>query len=181
MVTDVVNMFDRIDILVNNAGVIAAPGWEDREESTEDDWNLIYEVNVKGMARMTECVAEVMKKQLYGKIVNISSTAGKKGSANTLAYNGANFAIVGMTQSMARELGPYNINVNAVCPGAVDTHRMDILGRGETWTNMAQVTPIGRNGTDDEVGEFCAYLCTEAASWIHGQSINQNGGSVMEH
>ena len=86
-----------------------------------------------------------------------------------------------MTQSMARELGPHNINVNAVCPGAVDTHRMDVLGRGDTWNTMADTTPIGRNGTDEEVGDFCAYLCTEAASWIHGQSINQNGGTVMEH
>ena len=67
--------------------------------------------------------------------------------------------------------------------GEVDanTHRMDILGRGDVWDNMATNTPIGRNGTDDEVGDFCAYLCTEAASWIHGQSINQNGGTVMEH
>ena len=114
-----------------------------------------------------------------GKIVNISSTAGKKGSANFLAYNAGNFGVVGMTQSMARELGEYNINVNAVCPGAVDTSRMDVVR--DDWDKMAAATPIGRNGSDKEVGDFCAYLCTEAASWIHGQSINQNGGSVMEH
>ena len=86
-----------------------------------------------------------------------------------------------MTQSMARELGPHGINVNCVCPGAVDTSRMDDLGRGERWQQMASTTPIGRTGTDDEVGDFIAYLCTEAASWIHGQSININGGSLMEH
>ena len=114
-----------------------------------------------------------------GKIVNISSTAGKRGSANTLAYNGANFAIVGMTQSMAQELGPHKINVNAVCPGAVETARMDVVR--DNWEDMAKNTPIGRNGSDEEVGNFCAYLCTEAASWIHGQSINLNGGQVMEH
>ncbi len=86
-----------------------------------------------------------------------------------------------MTQSMAREFGPMGVNVNCVCPGAVDTHRMDDLGRGDTWTNMAANTPIGRNGTDEEIGDFIAYLCTEAASWIQGQSINLNGGTIMEH
>ena len=88
---------------------------------------------------------------------------------------------LGITQSMARELGPHGINVNAVCPGVVDTYRMDLHGRGERWEQMASNAPIGRNGTDDEVGAFCAYLCTEAASWIHGQSININGGTIMEH
>jgi len=182
MVDDTIKEFGRIDILINNAAYARA---EDRVpilELSEASFAKVMDIKVTGTFFCTKAVIRHMIDQGEGgKIVNISSTAGKKGSANTLAYNGANFAIVGMTQSMARELGPYNINVNAVCPGAVDTHRMDILGRGETWTNMAQVTPIGRNGTDDEVGEFCAYLCTEAASWIHGQSINQNGGSVMEH
>ena len=123
----------------------------------------------------------MQKQGTGGKIVNISSSAGKRGSANTLAYNAANFAIVGMTQSMAREFGPMGINVNCVCRGAVDTHRMDDIDRETRWVEMAETTPIGRNGTDDETGEFCVYLCTEAASWIHGQSININGGTVMEH
>ena len=82
---------------------------------------------------------------------------------------------------MAGELGPYGINVNCVCPGAVDTSRVDDIDRGERWVEMAANTPIGRNGTDEEVGAFVAYLCTEAASWIQGQSININGGTMMEH
>ena len=182
MVDDTMNEFGRIDILINNAAYARA---EDRVpilDLGEDTFQKVMDIKVTGTFLCTKAVIKHMiAGGNGGKIVNISSTAGKKGSANTLAYNGANFAIVGMTQSMARELGPYNINVNAVCPGAVDTHRMDVLGRGETWSNMADTTPIGRNGTDEEVGDFCAYLCTEAASWIHGQSINQNGGTVMEH
>ena len=115
--------------------------------------------------------------------MNISSTAGKRGSANTLAYNAANFAVVGMTQSMAQELGRYRINVNCVCPGLVTTHRGDVLleRTGGTWQEASANTPIGRNGTDEELGDFVAYLCTEAASWIHGQAINHNGGTVVEH
>ena len=174
--------FGRVDILINNAAYARA---EDRTpilDLNEDTFQRVMEIKVTGTIHCTKAAIKPMIDQGDGgKIVNISSTAGKRGSANTLAYNGANFAIVGMTQSMAKELGPHNINVNAVCPGAVDTHRMDILGRGNTWSNMADSTPIGRNGTDEEVGDFCAYLCTEAASWIHGQSINQNGGTVMEH
>ena len=171
-----------VDILINNAAYARA---EDRVpilDLGEDTFQKVMDIKVTGTFLCTKAVVKHMiEGKNGGKIVNISSTAGKKGSANTLAYNGANFAIVGMTQSMARELGPHNINVNAVCPGAVDTHRMDVLGRGDTWNTMADTTPIGRNGTDEEVGDFCAYLCTEAASWIHGQSINQNGGTVMEH
>ena len=86
-----------------------------------------------------------------------------------------------MTQSLARELGPQRINVNCVCPGPVDTSRMDDVGRGAQWEQLAERAPIGRTGTDAEVGEFIAHLCTEAASWIQGQSINQDGGMVMEH
>ena len=182
MVDDTMNEFGRIVILINNAAYARA---EDRVpilDLGEDTFQKVMDIKVTGTFLCTKAVVKHMiDGGNGGKIVNISSTAGKKGSANTLAYNGANFAIVGMTQSMARELGPHNINVNAVCPGAVDTHRMDVLGRGDTWNTMADTTPIGRNGTDEEVGDFCAYLCTEAASWIHGQSINQNGGTVMEH
>ena len=105
------------------------------------------------------------------------STAGKSGTANTLAYNAANFAIVGMTQSMARELGQYNINVNCVCPGYTETSRMD----GLDMEAAAKNTAIGRVGTDDEVGELIAHLCTKVTSWITGQSININGGTVIEH
>ncbi len=96
-----------------------------------------------------------------------------------LAYNAANFAVVGMTQSMARELGRYGINVNCVCPGPVDTSRMDDVPPEQRLTTASD-TP-NRWGTAEEVGDFVAYLCTRAASWIHGQSININGGSFMEH
>ena len=186
---DVQNMVDktieelgRVDILINNAAYARGIDRVPILDLDQDIFQKVMDIKVTGTYLCTKAVIRHMIDQDEGgKIVNMSSTAGKRGSANTLAYNGANFAIVGMTQSMARELGPHNINVNAVCPGAVDTHRMDILGRGDTWSNMAANTPIGRNGTDDEVGDFCAYLCTEAASWIHGQSINHNGGSVMEH
>lgn len=180
MISKTIEEFGRIDILINNAAYARA---EDRVPILDLDENVfqkVVDIKLTGTFLCTKGAVEHMIKQGDGgKIVNISSTAGKKGSANFLAYNAGNFGVVGMTQSMARELGEYNINVNAVCPGAVDTSRMDVVR--DDWDKMAAATPIGRNGSDKEGGDFCAYLCTEAASWIHGQSINQNGGSVMEH
>lgn len=182
MVDRTIETFGRIDILVNNAAFARGPDRVPIVELDPDVFQKVIDIKITGTYLCTKAVLPHMIQQGEGgKIINISSSAGKRGSANTLAYNAANFAAVGMTQSMARELGKYNINVNCVCPGAVDTHRMDILGRGERWEQMATTTPIGRNGTDDETGGFVAYLCSEAASWIHGQSININGGTVMEH
>lgn len=182
MVDRTIQELGRVDILINNA---AFPRGVDRVPVLDLDMDVfqrVLDIKLKGTFLCAKAVLKPMIEQKQGgKIVNISSSAGKRGSANTLAYNAANFGIVGMTQSMAREFGRFGINVNAVCPGAVDTHRMDLLGRGEEWDRMATNTPIGRNGTDDETGAFCVYLCTEAASWIHGQSININGGTVMEH
>jgi 3-oxoacyl-[acyl-carrier protein] reductase len=177
-----IETFGRIDVLVNNAAFTRGPDRVPIVELDPDIFQKVIDIKITGTYLCTRAVLPHMIQQGEGgKIVNISSTAGKRGSANTLAYNAANFAAVGMTQSMARELGKYKINVNCVCPGAVDTHRMDVLGRGERWQQMADTTPIGRHGTDDETGAFIAYLCSEAASWIHGQSININGGTVMEH
>lgn len=182
MIDRTVTEFGRIDMLVNNAAFARGPDRVPVAELTPDIFQLVMDIKVTGTYLCTQAFMNQINKQGGGgKIINISSSAGKRGSPNTLAYNAANFAVVGMTQSMAREFGPMGVNVNCVCPGAVDTHRMDDLGRGETWDNMAANTPIGRNGTDEEIGDFIAYLSTEAASWIHGQSINMNGGTIMEH
>ena len=182
MVDFALREYGRIDILVNNA---AFPRGVDRVHMVDLDADIfqrVIDIKVTGTYLCTKAVSKVLIDQGEGgKIVNLSSSAGKTGRENMLAYNAANFAIVGMTQSMARELGPHKINVNAVCPGPVDTHRMDDVGRGEAWQRMATSMPIGRNGTDVEVGGLIAHLCTEATSWIHGQAININGGSVMEH
>ena len=173
--------FGRIDILINNAAFARGP---DRVPITELPLNIfqkVLAVKITGAYLCVKAVIPPMMAQGGGKIVNISSGSGKTGSANNLVYSAACFAQVGMTQSMAQELGPHGINVNCVCPGAVDTSRVDDIGRGAAWERLSRNIPIGRTGTDDEVGAFIAYLCTEAASWIHGQSINMDGGGTMEH
>ena len=174
--------FGRVDILVNNAAVARGADRVPLVDLAPDVFQKVLDVKVTGTYLCTKAFVKALLDQgRGGKIVNVSSTAGKRGSPNTLAYNAANFAVVGMTQSLARELGPHGINVNCVCPGAVDTARMDGDGREERFRQMAADTPIGRVGTPEEVGDFTVYLCTEAASWIHGQSINLNGGTFMEH
>ncbi len=182
MVESTIREFGRVDILINNAASARGPDRVPILDLTLGNFQRVIDVKVTGTFLCTKAVIEHMIKQGDGgKIVNIASGAGKSGSPNTLAYNAANFAHVGMTQSMARELGPHRINVNCICPGGVDTSRVDDIGRGEAWERGAARTAIGRYGTDQEVGAFTAYLCTEATSWIHGQSINMDGGDVMEH
>ncbi|MEE9248380.1 MAG: SDR family oxidoreductase [Dehalococcoidia bacterium] len=182
MAEQTVHEFGRIDILVNNAAFARGPDRVPIVELDNDIFRRVVDIKVLGTYLCTKAVARVLLAQGQGgKIVNVASVAGKSGSTNTLAYNAGNFAQVGMTQSMARELGPYGINVNCVCPGWVDTSRLDHLKVEDWFERMALETPIRRNGTDEEVGEFVAYLCTEATSWIHGQSINIDGGGFMEH
>ena len=174
--------FGRVDILVNNAAMAIGADRVPIVDLDPDVFQGVLDVKVRGTYLCSKAVAKQLLKQGEGgKIVNIASAAGKRGSPNALAYNAANFAQVGMTQSLAQELGKHQINVNCVCPAAVDTSRMDRFGRGDEWAEMASKHPIGRVGTPEEVGGFVAFLCTEAASWITGQSINIDGGTVMEH
>ena len=174
--------YGRIDILINNAAYPIADDRVPLLELDPDVFQRVLDIKVTGCYLCTKAVAKVLLDQGQGgKIVNLSSRAGKIGAPNFLAYNAANFAIVGMTQSLAKELGPHGVNVNAVCPGVVATSRMDVHGRGEKWRHLETMAPIGRAGSDEEVGGLIAWLCTEASSWITGQSININGGSLMEH
>ena len=182
MIDRTLEEYGRMDILVNNAAYHVGADRVPIVDLDPDVFQRVMDIKVTGSYLCSKgFVKALLERGQGGKIVNISSTAGKIGNPNNLAYNAACFAVVGMTQSLAQELGPHGINVNCVCPGTVDTHRNDGVGRGEIWQQKATRLPIRRTGTDDEVGDFIAYLCTEAASWIHGQSININGGEVMEH
>ena len=181
MVRRALEEYGRIDILVNNAAYRYGPDRVPLIDLDPDIFQKVMDVKVRGTYLCSKAVAKVLIEQGQGgKIVTVASAAGKRASAATMAYNAANFAQVGMTQSMALDLGPHGINVNAVCPGLVDTSRLDPLGRGESWQERASLAPIGRAGSPQEVAGLIAFLCTEAASWIHGQSINIGGGTVMD-
>ncbi|MBI4219861.1 MAG: SDR family oxidoreductase [Chloroflexi bacterium] len=181
MVERTVKEFGRVDILVNNA---AAPYGADRVpvvELSEDIFRRVLDVKVIGTFLCSRAVARRLIAQGQGgRIVNISSTAGKRGSANTAAYNASNFAVDGFTQALAKELAKYNITVNSVCPGLTDTARMDKMGRGEFWQKRVAEIPMGRVGTDSEVAELVGFLCSPRAGYITGQGININGGTLTE-
>lgn len=173
--------FGRIDILINNA---ATARGEDRiplTELSEELWRKVLEIKLTGSFLMAKAILPTLIKQGQGgSIVNISSIAGKRGMPNMAAYCTSNAGIQGFSQALAMELAPHNIRVNAVCPGVIDTSRMDDLGRGEKWeATINQLIPLKRAGSDEEIGKFIAYICTPDASYITGQSLNIDGGVVM--
>ena len=181
MVDRTVREFGRLDILVNNA---AAPYGKDRVPVLEVDeqvFRRVIDVKLIGTFLCSRAAARQMVKQGQGgRIVNLSSTAGKRGSARTAAYNASNFAVDGFSQALAKELAPNGITVNCVCPGLIETARMDPLGRAEAWKTRVEQVPVGRVGEDWEVAELIGYLCSPRAAYITGQAININGGALTE-
>ncbi len=181
LIDETVSEFGRLDILINNA---AAPYGADRVpviEVEEDVFKKVIEVKVIGTYLCSKAAARQMIKQGEGgRIVNISSTAGKRGTARMAAYNASNFAVDGFTQALAKELAEHQITANCVCPGMTETARLDPIGRGDEWWSRAAQVPLGRPAEDMEVGELIGFLCSPRAAYITGQAININGGSVTE-
>ena len=192
MAREVVSRFGRIDILVNNAGVVAAPGWEERKDPNEADWEATYSVNVMGTATVTDVVAGYMKERRYGKIINISSIAGRLGSLTSAPYSASKAAVINLTQFSSLELAPFNINVNAICPGLLWTPMWRRIGTrwgfdSEKWKGASvrevfdgtikERVPLGREQTPEDVGNLTAFLASDFACNITGQTINLSGGS----
>ena len=175
--------FGRVDFVVNNAG--AARG-EDRKPVTDVDidvWRNVIETNLVGTFLMSRSFGQRLISQGEGGvIINISSIAGKILPPNTSAYASSKAAIQALTACMAQEVGQYGIRVNAICPGIIDTFRMDDLGRGETWDNMIRTRiPMGRAGQGADIAAMALFLCSDQGSWTTGQSINVDGGHVVQH
>ncbi len=194
MVQEAIDRFGRIDILVNNAGVIAAPGWEDRDWPNEEDWDLLYAVNVKGVARVTGAVSPHMKERRYGKVINLSSTSGRRGEPGFHPYCASKAAVISLTQAAAMELAPFNVNVNAICPGLLWTPMFErIVDRKRKWNEnteglsprdlfdmqVKRETPLGREQTPEDIAYLATFLASDYAKNITGQSINVDGGGFM--
>ena len=183
--------FGRIDVLVNNAG---APGSLDRTpvvELSDEAWDTVIETNLKGTFVTSRAVARAMlERGVRGRIINMSSQWGKKGGARRAAYCASKFGIIGFTQSLAQELAAAGITVNAICPSAAETERLDHMGlradgtfdqkqREERIKQTAAATPLGRIARPSDVAEVATFLAGDAAEYITGQSINVTGGGVM--
>ena len=193
LVKEVVEKFGKIDILVNNAG--SRPG-KDRVlvvDLEEEALDLVMRVNVKGTFLCSQAVVKQMIAQKSGgKIVVISSGAGKKGIAKYAAYCASKFALIGFTQSLAKEVGEYGINVNAICPGLVDTERVDFIAaalansaesgaeyRAEMIQERSTVVPLGRVAQGEDIANTAAFLCSDQSDYLTGLSISVSGGSEM--
>ena len=175
----ILETFGRLDVLVNNA---AYPRGNDRVPLPELDeaiWRRVLDIKLTGAFLLCKRFVPVLIKQKWGRIINVSSIAGKRGGANTAAYNAANFGLQGLTQSLAMEVARHGITVNAVCPGTIDTARMDVMGRGEGWQKHVERIPMGHAASDADVAGLIAFLCSPAAAFMTGQSINIDGGVVM--
>jgi 3-oxoacyl-[acyl-carrier protein] reductase len=177
MVNQAQKSFGRIDILVNNAGIIRRGTIE---TVTEEDWDRVIEVNLKGTFNCCKAVSEIMRDQGYGKIVNISSIAGKMGDITSApGYGPSKAGIDALTKTLARQLAPYGINVNAVSPHAIETE-MSAQWSEERRKEIIASIPLGRLGKPEDVAEAVFFLVSEEASFITGEILDVNGGALMD-
>jgi NAD(P)-dependent dehydrogenase (short-subunit alcohol dehydrogenase family) len=169
--------FGRIDVLVNNA---ALPLTTRFEQLTVEEWRQALEVNLTAPFLLIKAVLSAMKAQHYGRVVNISSTAGRMVSTLGGAhYTTSKTGLLGLTRAAAKELGRYGITVNAVCPGMIDTELTRETAPPEVLERLAQGYPVPRLGTSLEVADLVCFAASEAAGYITGASLDINAGDLM--
>ena len=175
LVDKTLDKFKKIDILINNAG-ITKDGLLLR--MSEDDWDEVIKVNLKGSFNFIKAVSRPMLKQKRGAIVNISSIIGIMGNAGQANYAASKAGIIGLTKSAAKELGPKGVRVNAVAPGYIKTRMTEKLS-DEVKEKMLDLIPLRHFGNAEDVANLVLFLCSKTSSYITGQVIQVDGGMVM--
>lgn len=175
LVTQTKENFGRVDILVNNAGVT-------RDKlilrMTEDDWDSVLDTNLKGAFLCCKAVAPIFVKQRSGIIVNVGSVNGLVGAPGQSNYSASKAGLIGLTKSLAKELGGRNVRINAVAPGFIETEMTDNLKDDFKETVVKQI-PLARLGSADDVAGVVVFLCSDAAAYIQGEVITVDGGLFM--
>jgi NAD(P)-dependent dehydrogenase (short-subunit alcohol dehydrogenase family) len=194
MVRQVAEHFGHIDILVNNARAIIGRDKVPITELREDVWQHFLAINTTAVFLCTKFVGQIMVRQGQGgRIINIASDAAKRASAMGAAYSASKFAVLGLTQASALDLAPYDITVNAVCPGPVNTDRLSYWERAQAEAQgipleefrakivaeAGQRTPLGRIAEAEDIAGLVAFLASDEARFITGQAYNVNGGSLF--
>jgi 3-oxoacyl-[acyl-carrier protein] reductase/meso-butanediol dehydrogenase/(S,S)-butanediol dehydrogenase/diacetyl reductase len=194
MVRDVADHYGRIDILVNNARAIIGRDRVPVTELSEEVWQRFLAINTTAPFLVTKYVAPVMiEKGRGGRIINMGSDASKRARANTAAYTTSKFAVIGLTQASAMDLAPHRITVNAVCPGSVNTDRMNYWEeaqakaagmsleafRAKIVADAGKLVPLGRIAEPDDVANLVAFLASDESAFITGQAYNVNGGTLF--
>ena len=175
IVTNTIDKWGQIDILVNNAGIARDNIIMRMKES---DWDSVMNINLKGCFNGIKSVARPMIKNKAGRIINITSVIGQIGNAGQSNYAASKAGIMGLTKSMAKELGSRNITVNAVAPGYITTDMTNELN-DEVKEQLKSSIPLGRLGTPDDVANLVCFLASDEAGYITGQTFNVDGGMVM--
>jgi 3-oxoacyl-[acyl-carrier protein] reductase len=172
---DILSRLGRIDVLVNNAGITKDTLLM---RMSEQDWDTVIKVNLNSVFNCTKAVVRPMIKQKSGNIVNISSVVGQIGNAGQANYSASKAGIMGFTKTIAREVAPRGITVNAIAPGFIDTGMSAAISEKAKENFLSQI-PLGRIGRPEEVADAVCWLCSSAASYITGQVIHVNGGLYM--
>jgi 3-oxoacyl-[acyl-carrier protein] reductase len=175
LIDEAFRTFGRVDVLINNAGIT-----KDNilPLMTEEEFDRVIDINLKGTFNCCKHVAKIMMKQKEGRIVNISSVVGLAGNPGQVNYSASKAGIIGMTKSIARELGKKNILVNAVAPGFIKTEMTDGIP-DEIKAKMLESIPLQRFGLPEDIADCVEFLISDKASYITGQVISVNGGFYM--
>ena len=183
-VDDVIDNFGRVDVLVNNAGItrdslfVKYKNGEVVSQMSEDAFDLVIKVNLKGVFNCAQAVTPQMIKQGGGVILNASSIVGLYGNFGQTNYAATKFGVIGMTKTWSRELGRYNIRVNAVCPGFILTEMVQKMPE-KILEGLAAKTPLGRMGKPEDVANLYCWLASDEAAYISGTAISIDGGMVL--
>jgi meso-butanediol dehydrogenase/(S,S)-butanediol dehydrogenase/diacetyl reductase len=198
IIESAIKEFGKLDILVNNAGVGAAPDWEVAAPMRVEDWDYVYQVNLRAYYLAVKAVMPHMIERRFGKIINVASVAGRVGGGpNEMMwpYRATKAAVINLSQSMAVQLGPFSVNVNCICPGLIWTTLWDTKLASSMKINVpafanmdtrkifetvvAMTTPLAHEQTPEDIGRAVAFLASEEAKNITGQALNVDGGSTL--